>query len=192
MYALHPVWSYWLHRLSLFVYYIILYFDTSLGRLALFWRIATLMLLSKEKFEELKNELTYLKTTRRKEIADELEYAKSLGDLSENSEYHEARDNQAKIEKRIIDLEGIIKEARIMTHTKTDIINVGASVTIHKKNDALIRELMIVESEEADSATGKISVASPLGKALLGHKKGDEVSYESPAGTMTYIVEKVG
>ncbi|NTV44768.1 MAG: transcription elongation factor GreA [Candidatus Yonathbacteria bacterium] len=149
------------------------------------------MLLSKEKLEELKNELSYLKTTRRKEIADELEYAKSLGDLSENAEYHEARDNQAKIEKRIVELEAIIKDAQIITHTKSDTIRVGSRLIVKKKGDSASREITLVESEEADSATGKISVASPLGKALLGHKKGDDISYESPAGTMTYIVESV-
>jgi transcription elongation factor GreA len=150
------------------------------------------MLLSKEKLEELKNELAYLKTTRRKEIADELEYAKSLGDLSENAEYHEARDNQAKTEKRILELEAIVKDAKVMTHVKSDVVRVGSHVVIKKKKEGTTREMTLVESEEADSATGKISVASPLGHALLGHKKGDEVSYESPAGTMTYTVESVG
>lgn len=149
------------------------------------------MLFSKEKLEELKNELAHLKTTRRKEIADELEYAKSLGDLSENAEYHEARDNQAKIEKRILELEAIVKDAKVMTHVKSDVIRVGSHVVVKKKKEGTIREMTLVESEEADSAAGKFSVASPLGKALLGHKKGDEVSYESPAGTMTYVIEQV-
>lgn len=149
------------------------------------------MLFSKEKLEELKNEFSYLKTTRRKEIADELEYAKSLGDLSENAEYHEARDNQAKTEKRILELEAIIKDAKIITHVKSDTIRVGSYIVVKKKGDKVERELTLVESEEADSATGKISVASPLGKALLGRKKGESVSYESPAGTMTYTVESV-
>ncbi|NTV22350.1 MAG: transcription elongation factor GreA [Candidatus Yonathbacteria bacterium] len=149
------------------------------------------MLLSKEKLEELKNELAHLKTTRRKEIADELEYAKSLGDLSENAEYHEARDNQAKIEKRIVELEAIVKDAKVMTHVKSDVIRVGSHIVVKKKKEGTIREMTLVESEEADSAAGKFSVASPLGNALLGHKKGDEVSYESPAGTMTYVIEQV-
>lgn len=144
--------------------------------------------LTKEKFEALKNELEYLKTTKRKEIAEALEYAKSLGDLSENQEYHEARDSQAVVEDRINRLEAIIKTASIVSTHDTDIVTVGSVLILEKDGTGKQTSYTIVGSEEADAAQGKISVRSPLGMSALGKKKGEMFSFQTPGGTMSYKI----
>ena len=148
--------------------------------------------LTPEKFEELKQELDHLKTVRRKEVAESLEYARSLGDLSENAEYQEARDLQAAIEERIGYLEKTIKEAKIVSHDKhTDVVGLGSVVTIQKSKEKDTREYTIVGSEEANIHERKLSYLSPLGEALMGKKKGDEFEFETPVGTQKYKVLKV-
>ena len=143
---------------------------------------------SKKKYKELIDELDYLKTTRRKEVAEKLEYAKSLGDLSENAEYHEAREDQAKTEARILELENIIKVAEVVEKHHTDTVEVGSAVVVQKEGEKEKRSYQIVGSAEADSSAGKISHVSPLGEALMGKKKGDKVSFESPAGSVEYKI----
>lgn len=147
--------------------------------------------LTKEKFDELQKELQFLKTTKRKEIADALEYAKSLGDLSENQEYHEARDSQGVVEDRINRLEQILKSASIVSTQETGTVTVGSSVTLEKESDGAKKLYTIVGSEEADATQGKISMRSPLGTAVLGKSKGDKFSVETPSGSMTYKVIEV-
>lgn len=147
--------------------------------------------LTPEKKTELENELNHLKTVRRKEIADALEYAKSLGDLSENAEYHQAREDQANSEDRIIHLEQILKNAVIMNKHTSGVVEVGTTVTVVKKGEKEERQYTIVGSEEADSFGGKISNESPLGSALLGKKKGDEASFTSPKGHMVYTIKSI-
>jgi transcription elongation factor GreA len=139
--------------------------------------------LSKEKFEELKAELDQLTRVTRREIAETLEAAKALGDLSENAEYHSAREQQAGVEERIMDLEEILKNAVLVTGKhKTDMVNVGVEVTVKRGKDT--KTYKIVGSEEADINEGKISNKSPLGEAMMGKKKGDTFSYTTPSGTM--------
>ncbi len=148
--------------------------------------------LTPEKFEELKKELEHLKTVRRKEIAESLEYARSLGDLSENAEYQEARDMQAAIEERIAYLEKTIKEAKIVAHEKHgDVVSLGSVVTIKKSKDKDKKEYTIVGSEEANIHDRKLSYLSPLGEALMGRTKGDEFEFETPVGKQKYKVLKV-
>lgn len=144
--------------------------------------------LTKEKYQELERELETLKTVKRKEIAEALEYAKSLGDLSENQEYHEARDDQAVLEDRITRLENILKTAVIVSAKSTDTISAGSTVTLHKISDKSERVYTLVGSEEADALSGKISVRSPLGTALMGKAKGETFSFETPNGTMSYKI----
>lgn len=144
--------------------------------------------LTQEKFDELQAELQVLKTTKRKEIADALEYAKSLGDLSENQEYHEARDSQATVEDRISRLEQIIKTASIVSAGGNGVVTVGSSVTLEKNGDGAKKVYTIVGSEEANAALGKISMRSPLGVAILGKPKGEKFSVETPSGTMSYKI----
>ena len=139
--------------------------------------------LSKEKFEELKEELDFLTHVRRKEIAEALESAKALGDLSENAEYHSARELQAGIEERIMVLEEILKNAVIIgSKHKTDAVGIGSHVSVKRGRDS--KEYTIVRSEEVDVAEGKISNKSPLGEAMMGKKKGDSFAYTTPAGEM--------
>ncbi len=137
--------------------------------------------LSKEKYKEFVNELDYLKTTRRKEVADKLEYAKSLGDLSENAEYHEAREDQANVEKRIGELETILQNAEVVEKHHSEAVEIG-SVVVVKKKDGDKSKYQIVGSEEADTEAGKISNVSPLGEALMGKRKGDTAVFKSPTG----------
>lgn len=144
--------------------------------------------LTQAKYDEFQKELEHLKTVKRTEIAAQLEYAKSLGDLSENAEYHEARNEQALVEDRILHLEALLKSASIVSAHGTDKVSVGTTVTLKRESDGSKKVITIVGSEESDASAGKISVRSPLGSAALGKKKGETFSFESPSGAMTYKV----
>ena len=145
--------------------------------------------LTQEKHDELTKELEDLKSNKRKEIADQLEYSKSLGDLSENAEYHEARDAQANLEDRINHLEGILKTAVIISHGAKGVVSVGSEITVKKGSQNL--KFTIVGSEEADAMQGKISIRSPFGEAVIGKKKGDSFSITTPTGAVEYEVMEV-
>jgi len=148
--------------------------------------------MSQEKFEELTHELDELRTTRRKEVAEQLEYARSLGDLSENAEYQEAREMQAAVEERIGKLEQILKNAKITKGTKSDTVGMGSVVTVEPLvKGAEKHTYTIVGAEEANIIEGKVSYHSPLGAALMGKKKGDEFSFHTPKGTQKYKILKV-
>lgn len=148
-------------------------------------------LISKEKFDELSAELESLKTKRRKEIAEQLEYARSLGDLSENAEYQEAREMQGAVEERIQKLESILKDAKITKNGKSDGVGMGAVVTVENIKEGGKHTYTLVGAEEADMLSGKISYHSPLGAAIMGKKKGDEFSFLTPRGTLRYKILKV-
>ncbi len=146
--------------------------------------------LTQEKYDELKKELGYLKTVRRKEIAESLEYARSLGDLSENAEYQEARELQAATEERIAKLEAMLTSANILAHKKGECVSLGSKVSIQKVGEKDTHRYQIVGSEETNMFERKISHLSPLGDALMGKKKGDTFSFETPNGKQQYkIVE---
>jgi len=145
--------------------------------------------LTQEKYNELKAELDSLVHVRRKEVAEQLEYAKSLGDLSENAEYHEARDMQANIEDRINKIESILKSAVIMQSSHgTSVVTIGSVVEISKENTNDKKTLTLVGSEESDMSAGKISIKSPIGIALVGKKKKDVFTVTTPSGQVTYTV----
>jgi len=144
--------------------------------------------LTKEKFKELEKELENLKTVKRKEVADVLEYAKSLGDFSENQEYQEARDNQAILEDRVSRLEAILKSAKIVSSKSTDVVFIGSVVTVEKEGEKSRKSYIMVGSEEADAANGKISMYSPLGLAIMGKMKGEIFSFQTPNGMMSYKI----
>jgi len=144
--------------------------------------------LTRDKFNELEKELNVLRTTRRKEVAESLEYAKSLGDLSENQEYQEARDSQAILEDRIKHLEHVLRSASIVSTQNSSLVSVGSVITVEKDGVKDKRSYTIVGSEEANAALGKISLRSPLGVGALGKKKGDHFSFETPSGQMTYRI----
>lgn len=147
--------------------------------------------LTPEKFDELKREHAFLTTTRRKEIADSLEYARSLGDLSENAEYAEARELQAATEERIQRLESILANAKILTKKKSDVVTLGSKVTIVKNGEKESHTYTIVGSEETNMFERKLSHLSPLGTSLMGKKKGDEFSLDTPNGKQKYKVLSV-
>jgi len=146
--------------------------------------------ISEEKLKELQVELQELKTVTRKRIAEQLEYAKSLGDLSENAEYHEAREEQANVEDRISRIEDILRRAVIVGTHRGSTIDLGATVTIEKK-DGGQQTLTIVGSEEVNSAQGKISNESPIGRELIGKKKGDSFVIQTPRGNTEYLIVAV-
>ena len=149
-------------------------------------------MVSQEKFDEMQKELETLKTVRRTEIAKNLEYARSLGDLSENAEYQEARDLQAATEERIRRLEDLVKRAHIVTDgKKKDVVGFGSLVVIKKDGSSETHEYTIVGSEEADMRAHKLSHVSPLGAALMGKKKHDQFTFETPNGKQCYTIEKV-
>src|SRR3989338_1725307 len=147
--------------------------------------------LTQEKYDELTKELEFLKTTRRKEVAEHLEYAKSLGDLSENAEYHEARNTQAEIEERIAHLEGVLKNVEIVGPRQSDSVGIGSTVIVQKEKETAPRTYSLVGSEEANMAVGKISDHSPLGGAMMGKKKGDTFSVATPGGEVKYTILSV-
>lgn len=142
--------------------------------------------LTNEKMQEFKKELDFLKTEKRKQVAESLEYAKKLGDLSENAEYHEARQAQAEVEDRISHLENLMKNAVIVAGQVGDLVNIGSKVSIQKEGEKETKTYTIVGSEESDMSSGKISNISPLGSALIGKKKGDNVVVNTPKGKINY------
>jgi transcription elongation factor GreA len=144
--------------------------------------------LTNEKFAELKKELEFLKSEKRKEVAEHLEYSKKLGDLSENAEYHQAREEQAEVEDRIGRLEALLKKAVIINEASGDIVTVGTTLRIEREGDNKSYLYIIVGSEEADMSNGKISNLSPLGSALIGHKEGESIEVSTPKGTMKYTI----
>lgn len=144
--------------------------------------------LTKEKHKALSEELDYLKKTKRREVAEQLEYAKSLGDLSENAEYHEARDMQGIVEDRIQKLEDVLKNAIIISSHHTEAVAIGSEVTVTKNEDKDERIYTIVGGEESDLSSGKISVHSLFGEAVMGKKKGQSFSYNAPSGPITYKI----
>ena len=140
--------------------------------------------LTRERLKELEAELNYLKTTREQEVAEQIKEARSFGDLSENSEYDEAKNEQAKIEARIVEIEAMLKNVEIIEdikgNAKTVMVGVKVKVLDEEYGDEL--EYRVVGSTEADPSEGKISDESPVGKALIGKKIGDTVIVEAPGG----------
>jgi len=138
-------------------------------------------------------ELNYLKTVKRKEITDKIKNALQYGDLSENSEYDEAKNEQAFLEGRILQLENILKNAIIIDENEIDLenVNVGAIVKVKDQEFNEIQELTIVGSTEADPINYKISNESPIGKGLIGKKIGDVVEIPIPDGIIKYKILEI-
>ena len=153
----------------------------------------TKMLYTEEGFKVLTDELNYLKTVRREEIKEAIAVAKGFGDLSENSEYDEARNEQAKTEARIKELEELVANAQIVDESKMDmsVVSLGSSVTVYDVEEDEEIVYSIVGSNEVSPVERKISDQSPIGKALMGKREGDSVSIETPAGTLKFNVLKV-
>ena len=155
--------------------------------------MAKQIVVTESSYQKLKEELDYLKNVKRKEAAENVGIARSFGDLSENSEYDEAKNEQAKIEAQISELEETISHAKVISdhEIQTDMVNVGISVTVYDMDYDEEVEYQIVSSREVDPLENKISDQSPIGKALIGTKVGDIISVEVPDGGAKFKVMKI-
>ena len=150
--------------------------------------------MSEERHQELKDELTYLKTVREKEVAELIKEARGFGDLSENSEYDEAKNEQGKLYSRIAEIEDILLHAVIITDDDAGgtSVTIGSRVTVAEiASGKELPEYKVVGSQEADPMNRAISEESPFGRALLGAKEGDEVIVEAPVGEIRYKIVKI-
>lgn len=149
--------------------------------------------LTKEGLENLENELEQLRTVKRKEVSEKIKVALSFGDLSENSEYDEAKNEQAMVEARINELEAILKNVVIVNEDDiaTDRVSVGLKVTLRNLKNDKVDSYKIVGSTEAAPMKKRISDESPVGKAVMGHKKGDIVDAEVPNGVIQYEIMEI-
>ena len=149
--------------------------------------------MSQARFDELQKELNYLKTTRSDEVAEQIKVARGFGDLSENSEYYEAKNEQGKLYSRIAEVENILLHAVIVEEDvgQTDIVTIGSKVTISAIDSGKTLVFKVVGSQEADFPNGAISEDSQVGKALMGARVGDIVTVEAPRGSMDYKIEKI-
>lgn len=144
---------------------------------------------TREGLEKMKKEILELKNVRRPEISERIAKAKELGDLSENAEYHEAKEAMGWLEGRIMELQDFIVNAQVVEPKTGDEVTVGCAVTCEFKGK--VKVFHIVGSNESDPASGKISDQSPLGKALFGRKKGDSFDFDAPSGAVTYVVKDI-
>ena len=151
------------------------------------------MLYTQDGYDLLVKELNYLKSEKREEIKEAIALARSFGDLSENAEYDEARNEQAKTEARISELESLIENAIIVDEDTIDtsIANIGSTVLVYDLEEKEEIEYNIVGSIEADPFANKISDQSPIGRALVGNKEGDTVTVEAPGGIIHLEIRKV-
>ena len=148
--------------------------------------------MSAERLEELKNELVYLQTVREKEVADQIREARSFGDLSENSEYDEAKTEQGKLYSKIAEIKDLIENAEIVEKTdNVDSVGIGSIVTVKDIEFGDVDVYQIVGSQEANPMEGRISDDSPFGKGLFGHKLGEIVDVEAPAGILKFEILKI-
>ena len=148
--------------------------------------------MSAAKAEELQQELNYLKTTRSDEVAEQIKIARGFGDLSENSEYDEAKNEQGKLYSRIAELEEVLQHVVIVdeSSSNSDVVSIGCKVTVTNES-GMEASYKIVGSQESDPMHGIISEESPFGKALVGAKEGDTVTVDAPSGAIVYKVEKI-
>ncbi len=150
-------------------------------------------IVTKEGLKKLELELEELKTIRRKEVAEKIKTARGFGDLSENSEYDEAKNEQAIVEGRIAELEAQLKNVRVLDESElgTENVHIGSIVTVHFKGKKTDVTYEIVGSTEANPLGGRISDESPIGKGLIGHAVGDTVEVETPGGEITLTIKKI-
>ncbi len=151
------------------------------------------VVLTKEGLEKLENELEHLKSVKREEVAERIKQAIAFGDITENSEYEDAKNEQAFIEGRIISLEKTLKKARLMEDEdiRTDVVSLGSRITLKEMKSGREVTVTLVSSVESKLKDGKISDESPVGKAIMGKKVKSTVSVEAPAGTIKYKIMKV-
>ncbi len=148
--------------------------------------------LTKEGQQQINDELHFLKTTRREEISEKLEIAIKQGDLKENADYHDAKDEQGFVEGRIRDLEDSLRRSQIIEDEgPSDVVRVGSTVTVSEEGYDDEETYSIVGAHEADPGNGRISNESPIGQALLGARSGDTVRALTPAGELSFVVQSI-
>ena len=151
--------------------------------------------MSQERLDAIKEELRFLETVREKEVAEQIKEARSFGDLTENSEYDEAKTEQGKLYSKIAELKVLIENAEIVDNIETDLpkdaVTLGSVVRVRDLEDGYEEKFEIVGSQEANPREGRISDDSPLFRALKGRRKGDTVSVEAPAGVFRYVIVSV-
>ena len=142
------------------------------------------VILTKEGYAKLKDEIEYLSTEKRREVADRIRHAREFGDIAENAEYDDAKNEQAMLEQRIAHLEERLRRATVVTEkdVDTDAVSVGVKVHVKDQKSGESRKFQVVGSAEADPTEDKLSNESPIGSALMGHKKGDVVTIDVPRG----------
>ena len=148
--------------------------------------------MSQERLEELKQELEYLQTVREKEVAEQIKEARSFGDLSENSEYDEAKTEQGKLYSKIAEIKNLIENAEIVEMTAlAGKVGHGSHVKVRDIEEDYVEEYQIVGSQEANPMMGRISSDSPFGRGLLGHGVGEIVTVEAPAGQLQFEILEI-
>jgi len=148
--------------------------------------------MSSQRLEELKNELVYLQTVREKEVAEHLREARSFGDLSENSEYDEAKTEQGKLYSQIAETQDLIENAEIVEESNSaDKVGIGSLVTVRDVETGEKEKYRIVGSQEANPMDGRISDDSPFGRSLFGHTSGETVHYEAPSGELKFEILEI-
>jgi transcription elongation factor GreA len=145
------------------------------------------LILTPQGLEDLKAKIEHLQTERRREVADRIRDAREFGDISENSEYDDAKNEQMMLEKQIADLEEKLRSATVIDeeHVATDVVSVGTTVHVKDQKDGRSRKA------EADPSSGRLSNESPVGKALLGHKRGEIISVPAPGGARELKITKI-
>ncbi|NLW09461.1 MAG: transcription elongation factor GreA [Firmicutes bacterium] len=151
------------------------------------------VILTADGLNKLEKELEYLKTVRRREVAERIKQAIEFGDITDNSEYEDAKNEQGFVEGRILTIEKMLRNARVLqdSDVQTDQVGLGSRVFLKDLESGEELEYTIVDSAEADPAADKISYESPVGRALLGKKAGEEVEIAVPAGILRYRIEKI-
>jgi transcription elongation factor GreA len=151
------------------------------------------VILTEEGYRKLRDEIEYLSTVKRREVAERIKEAREFGDISENSEYDDAKNEQAQVESRIQMLEQKLRNARVVDteHIATDSVSIGARVTLKNTKTKETFEYAIVGSAEADPKNRRLSNESPVGKAVLGRKKGEKVTIPAPRGAIEYQIVKI-
>ncbi len=149
--------------------------------------------LTKERLDELNEELVFLKTVREREVAEQIKEARAFGDLSENCEYDEAKNEQGRVFSRIAEIENIVTHAVLIDtgSCSTEVVSTGCTVVVLDLEFKEKEEYHIVGSQEANPATSRISDESPFGKALIGRKIGQQITFDAPAGKLTYEILEI-
>ena len=151
------------------------------------------VILTEEGYAKLQDEIEYLTTTKRREVADRIKTAREFGDISENSEYDDAKNEQAHVESRIIQIEHQLRNARIVdiSDVSTDVVGIGTKVTVRTSTDKKTKSFALVGYAAAGPRNDRLAKESPKGKARMGRKKGDKVTVATPRGQVEYQVVKI-